>query len=213
MKNIYQTITAIMEEVAPIGKDSVNQKQGFKYRSVDAVMNALQPLFAKHKLFCVPEVLDNTREERVSKQGGILIYSIIKTKYTFFAEDGTSVSAVVVGEGMDSADKASNKALAIAFKYVCFQLFCIPTEDTAPDPDADTHKLNTIKCDKCGAVIQEQEINGALRSAEEIKANCNGMCLKCYKETIPSKKEIKNETENQNKNEKLNNEELNEVEV
>lgn len=33
-------------------------------------------------------------------------------------------------------DKATNKAMAIAYKYVCFQVFCIPTEDMS-DPDAE----------------------------------------------------------------------------
>jgi hypothetical protein len=66
-----------------------------------------------------------------------LIYSICTIKYTFYAEDGSSVSATVIGEGMDSGDKATNKAMSIAFKYACFQVFCIPTEEMK-DPDADT---------------------------------------------------------------------------
>ena len=39
---------------------------------------------------------------------------------------------------MDSGDKATNKAMAIAFKYACFQVFCIPTEEMK-DPDAESH--------------------------------------------------------------------------
>lgn len=182
--NIYQTINAIMDEVEPIGKDSWNEKQKFKYRGVDAVMNALQPLFAKHKLFCVPEVLSSIREERASKSGGNLIYSIIRTKYTFYAEDGSSVSAIVEGEGMDSADKATNKALAIAFKYACFQLFCIPTDETAPDPDKESHDLEPKKvvCDKCGAEIKGvKKKDGTIKTAEEVKEACNGLCVDCYK--------------------------------
>ncbi|MFS0844210.1 MAG: ERF family protein [Roseburia hominis] len=30
---------------------------------------------------------------------------------------------------MDSGDKATNKAMSVAFKYACFQVFCIPTEE------------------------------------------------------------------------------------
>ena len=44
---------------------------------------------------------------------------------------------MTVGEGMDSGDKATNKAMAIAFKYACFQVFCIPTEEMK-DPDEET---------------------------------------------------------------------------
>ena len=57
-------------------------------------------------------------------------------KYMFYATDGTYITATVIGEGMDSGDKASNKAMSIAYKYACFQTFCIPTEETHPEPDA-----------------------------------------------------------------------------
>jgi hypothetical protein len=88
-------------------------------------------------VFIVPEIIEQTREERTTAKGGLLIYSICKVKYTFYAEDGSSVTAVVIGEGMDSGDKATNKAMSIAFKYACFQVFCIPTEEMK-DPDADS---------------------------------------------------------------------------
>lgn len=135
--NIYESITAIMNESIAISKDSTNKQQGFKYRGIDAVMNTFYPLFAKHKVFIAPEVLEQTREERTTKSGGNLIYSILRVRYTFYAEDGTNISAVAVGEGMDSADKASNKAMAVAMKYAMFQVFCIPTEEFI-DPDSET---------------------------------------------------------------------------
>ena len=87
------------------------------------------------------------REERTTAKGGNLIYSIMKIKYTFYAEDGTSVSAVVVGEGMDSADKSSNKAMAVGMKYAMFQVFCIPTEEM-PDTDSETPPPSTPKKEK-----------------------------------------------------------------
>lgn len=136
-KNIYETISAVMEEIGAIGKDSKNQQQGFMYRGIDAVMNAINPALIKHKLFVVPEVLEQRREERHTAKGGNLIYSVCTIKYTFYAEDGSSISATVIGEGMDSGDKATNKAMSVAFKYACFQVFCIPTEEMR-DPDAET---------------------------------------------------------------------------
>lgn len=133
-KNIFETIDLIMKEVPAIGKTKQNTKQNYKFRGIDDVMNKLQPIFAKYKLFVVPDVLEQTREERKTSTGGTLLYSICKIKYTFYAEDGSHVEATVIGEGMDSGDKASNKAMAIAFKYALFQVFCIPTEELK-DPD------------------------------------------------------------------------------
>ena len=66
--NIYQAIHGVMDEVGAIGKNRKNQQQGFMYRGVDEVMNALQPAFVKHNIFVVPEVLEQTREERTTKR-------------------------------------------------------------------------------------------------------------------------------------------------
>lgn len=136
-KLIYKCIPAIMADIKHIGKDKRNTQQGFMFRGIDQVMNTMKPLLAKHGVFVVPEVIDRQREERASKNGSLLIYSILTVRHHFIALDGSEVCSVTVGEGMDAADKASNKAMAIAFKYACFQVFCIPTEEMAQDdPDA-----------------------------------------------------------------------------
>lgn len=143
MAEIYQAIIGVMSDIGVIGKEKRNTQQGFKYRGVDDVMNALQPVMVQHGLFVVPEIIDQKREERQTKNKGNLIYSVCTVRYTFYAKDGSSVQCVVIGEGMDSGDKATNKAMSIAFKYACFQVFCIPTEEMKEittkmdDPDAE----------------------------------------------------------------------------
>ena len=147
--NIHESITKIMEEIPAIGKGKTNKTQGFKYRGIDDVMNALQPLLAKNKVFIVPQILEQTREERLSNKGGNLIYSICKIKYIFYAEDGTYIEAITIGEGMDSGDKATNKAMAIAMKYALFQVFCIPTEEMGKDdPDKESHEVDKLNQEK-----------------------------------------------------------------
>jgi len=153
--NIFETISAVMNDIGAIGKTSKNTTQGFMFRGIDAVMNAINPALVKYKLFIVPEVLEQTREERQTTKGGTLIYSIVKVKYTFYAEDGSNISAVVIGEGMDSGDKATNKAMSIAFKYACFQVFCIPTEEMV-DPDKESHEVTPAKISEKDAKILEE---------------------------------------------------------
>ena len=135
-KKIYPAMIKALQEVGAIKKRKLNNQQGFLYRGVDDAMNELHGVFARCGLFCVPEVLEQTREERQTARGVNLIYSILKVRFTFYSVDGSSISSTVIGEGMDSGDKASNKALSVAFKYAVFQAFCIPTE--AVDPDATT---------------------------------------------------------------------------
>jgi len=137
---IYKKIAAILADSEAIGKERVNSQQGFRFRGIDDVYNSLHPILAKHGVFSTTTVLDERTEERQSSRGGTIIYRILKVQFTFYAEDGSFVQSIVIGEGMDSGDKASNKAMAIAHKYALLQLLAIPTED-AKDPDAESHDV------------------------------------------------------------------------
>lgn len=180
MMNIYQSITKIMEEVPSIGKTQRNKTQGFMYRGIDDVMNALQPLLAKNKVFIVPEILEQTREERTTSKGGNLIYSICEIKYKFYAEDGSSVEAITIGEGMDSGDKATNKAMAIAMKYALFQVFCIPT-DEMKDPDSETPEQSTKKSSVTDNKISEADAKKVEAMMKEMGWNVEELLQKNYK--------------------------------
>lgn len=147
---IYELIAKAMAEVGAIGKDKVNQQQGFKYRGIDQVYNSLYPVMAKYGLFITPEIIDHKREERTSTKTyngqtkvSTLLYSIITVRYTVYAPDGSFVQMTVIGEGMDSGDKATNKAMSIAMKYAMFQLFMIPTETV--DPDSECHEVDPVQ--------------------------------------------------------------------
>lgn len=133
-----------MAEMEAIGKSRKNQAQGYSFRGIDEVYNELHPILARNKVFTTTEVLDQHREERPTKSGGNMTFSVFKIKFTFFAEDGSSVSCVMIGEGSDSGDKSSNKAMAVAHKYAFVQVFSIPTvddkdpENYSPEPLART---------------------------------------------------------------------------
>lgn len=138
---IYTALSKVMEDMGAVKKAKKNtQGAGFMYRGIDDVMNALHPAMVKNHVVVVPQVLSKEREERPSKSGGLNIYSILTVSFKFFAEDGSFVEAVTVGEAMDSGDKATNKAMSIALKYACFQVLMIPTEEML-DPDSETHEV------------------------------------------------------------------------
>ena len=132
---IYKSVIDVMKKINAIGKDRKNETQHFQYRGIDDVMNELHGALSECGVFVVPEVLEENRSTGKSKSGGELYYTRLKIRFTFYAADGSSVNAVVIGEAMDSGDKASNKALSIGLKYAMLQVFCIPTEDDK-DPDA-----------------------------------------------------------------------------
>lgn len=171
-KDIYESIAAVMADIGAVGKNSKNSQQGFMFRGIDAVMNALSPALIKNKMFVVPRILNTERDERVNKNGTTLFYVRCTIEYTFYAEDGSHLEAVVIGEGMDAGDKATNKAMSIAFKYACFQVFCIPTEEMV-DPDAECHEVKPKEKKaepKAEPKTEPQVDENALINAVQLKA-------------------------------------------
>lgn len=141
---VYNSIASVQAEMAAIGitKDKKNTQQGYNFRGIDDVYNALAPLLAKHKLCIIPFVLHREVIERTTKSGGVLFYVVVECEFHFVsAVDGSKHIAKTYGEAMDSGDKATNKAMSAAYKYAAFQTFCIPVD--VVDADSETH--NDIK--------------------------------------------------------------------
>lgn len=142
---VYQAINAVQATLAATGitKDRKNQQQGYSFRGIDDVYNALSPLLAKSGLCILPRVLSRECVERQTAKGGTLFYVTVEAEFDFVcAEDGSRHTVKTYGEAMDSADKATNKAMSAAYKYAALQAFAIPTEG---DNDAENtqHDLSS----------------------------------------------------------------------
>ena len=142
--HVALAIKAIMKEVRKdgIAKDSKNTQQNFNFRGIDAVLNVLSGMLPEADLIIIPRVISRTQVERVTAKGGALFFSTVEADYTFQSTlDGSEkVVGPFYGEAMDSADKATNKAMSAAYKYMAIQTFCIPTEGDN-DADATTHEV------------------------------------------------------------------------
>lgn len=141
---VYKAINEVAAELAQSGisKDRKNVQQGFMFRGIDSVYNHLAPILAKHKLCILPRIISRSVVERVTQKGGALFYVTVEAEFDFVsALDGSKHTVKTFGEAMDSGDKATNKAMSVAYKYAAFQSFCIPTEETSADPDAETHQV------------------------------------------------------------------------
>lgn len=141
---VYKAISAIIGEMATqgIGKDSKNKSQGWQFRGIDAVYNALAPLLAKYELMILPRIKNRTVSEKLTKNGGTVFYVTVDAEFDFVsAKDGSKHTVQTIGEAMDSGDKATNKAMSIALKYAAFQSFFIPTEITLMDADGESYTV------------------------------------------------------------------------
>lgn len=155
-KLIYKKMSEIMRDIGPITKDQKNDMQNFKFRGVDQFINALHPVLVKHQVFMVPECVSESHEirdvERNNGKRGVDKHAHVMMRYHFFAEDGSSITVgPVPGEGLDSGDKATNKALSSALKYMLIQTYNIPTQDLV-DGDSESPEMSTFKTNKSASV-------------------------------------------------------------
>jgi hypothetical protein len=127
---IHGKMAEILAELPAIGKSERNTQQDFMFRGHDQVLNALNPLLAKHGVFATPTVLERVTAQRQTRSGGVMYEVNLHVSYTFYASDGSSISASAWGEGTDSGDKSTNKAMTMAFKNVLNQVFAINTQET-----------------------------------------------------------------------------------
>lgn len=136
-----------------LGKTGVNQQQGFNFRGIDQLYNVLSTYLVDADLMIIPSVIEQRSEMHASKAGAPLMFSIMRVSYQFVSLVDGSYHTVgpFVGEAMDSGDKASNKAMSAAYKYMAIQTFCIPTIGN-DDSDADSPELGQAPAQK-----QDQE--------------------------------------------------------
>lgn len=141
---VYAAINDVQAALAKkgIGKGRRNDQQNYAFRGIDDVYNVLSPLLAAHKLSILPRVLSRQLTERQARGGGALFSVALEVEFDIVCStDGSKHTVKVYGEAMDSADKATNKAMSAAYKYAAFMTFAIPVVGETLDADAKDHKV------------------------------------------------------------------------
>lgn len=142
-EHVYKAWAAVSAELSTIGvgKDGFNDQQRYRFRAIDDVFDALSPAMAKHKLMVVVRVEDCALSDAgKTSKGTAQTRALVTAHYTLVSGvDGSTVEGFVFrGEGVDSGDKAVNKAMSAAYKYFAFQTFTIPLRGAMADGDNDS---------------------------------------------------------------------------
>lgn len=175
-----------MADVGAIGKNGRNEYDGYNFRSIDDVYSRLQPALAKNGVFFVPQVLETFEDKYTNQKGTPQVRVKLKVKYTIYGDDGSSIESVVEGEAIDRSDKATNKALTAALKYMLIQVFCIAVEG---QDDADKESLEVApektevkKSSNSNPFFdkRKQEIDQLVSACSKFKVSKNDI-LKRYK--------------------------------
>ena len=167
---VYTAIGMVQGALATtgIGKGRRNEQQGYAFRGVDDIYNAVARLLSTHGLCILPRCTERTVVERTNAKGTALFYVTVRAEFDFVsAADGSRHTVVTYGEAMDSGDKATNKAMSAAYKYALLQTFAIPTEGDN-DADATTHEVQPMN-ERLLNVLQELR-DAAINGTEALKA-------------------------------------------
>ena len=174
---VYAAINAVQDAMAKegIAKKNRNSSQGYNFRGIDDVFAALSPHLSTFKLCILPRVMERTVVEKETKNGGALFYTSLMMEFDFVAvSDGSKHTVCMAGEAMDSGDKSTNKAMSAAYKYACFQVFCIPTEGDN-DADAHTHEpkatVKQPKAEPLGETVPSLATDDQLTALKTFYAN------------------------------------------
>jgi len=141
---IQESLVEVMREISHVGKKERNQAQGFNFRGIDAVVNAVGPALRKHSVVVAPTILSaDYSTVEVGKNRTPMREATLLVKYTFYDSQGDSLEAVAPGEALDSGDKATAKAMSVAFRTCLLQTLALPTDEK--DPDADSYERATTE--------------------------------------------------------------------
>lgn len=143
--HVYQAIEDIAKEFALTGIDKTHEtdNKSFKFRGIDDVMQALSGLQIKYKLRIMPDYSEAHSWTGVTSKGYPINYTRVKGVFAFVSTvDGSTHPVSTFGEAGDSGDKATAKAMSIAYKYAATLCFCIPLKGAMPDPDQNTYEFN-----------------------------------------------------------------------
>ena len=133
---VHAAWTAVMADVQAIAKGDRNQAQGFSFRGIDSVMNAVGPALRSHGVTIIPQQVEGQRGRVQTARGREAVEVVVKVTYMVIGPAGDSFVGVSFGEAMDLGDKATAKAMSVAYRTFLLQALTIPTHE--PDPDSET---------------------------------------------------------------------------
>lgn len=194
--NIYEKIAAIMSDVQYLAKDDRVQfnQTDYKALSEEKVTSILRAEMLKHKLVVFPVQQTSSRQGNISHVD--VVYRIVNVE-----SPDEFIEVASCGDGADTQDKGSGKAMTYAFKYMWLRTFALPTGEDSDkianaqiEADVAANKADKpILCEDCGQPINgTKKRDGTLLYPEDIAAGTKSrygkvLCVGCGKKARKAK--------------------------
>lgn len=188
--NIYEKISAIMREIQYLAKDDMVEFGSTRYKALseEKVTTVMREQLLKHNLVVYPI------SQTASRVGNIthvdVVYRLVNVE-----DPGEYIEIASCGDGADSQDKGSGKAMTYAFKYMWLRTFALPTGedpdkissaelDEKPGPRIPPEGDAPVHCAACGVRLSDywdgQQLIKAAGLGERSRAKYGKcLCVKC----------------------------------
>jgi hypothetical protein len=125
----------VMGEVRGIAKGSTygTGSTSYRFRGVDAALNAFGPACRLHGVLVLPVKTDASYRDVKTSGGKPSRECTVTVTYRIIGPTGDHIEVQSVGESMDSADKGTAKALSTSLRSLLLLGGLVPTNDTDPD--------------------------------------------------------------------------------
>lgn len=200
--NIYGKISAIMQDVQYLAKDDHVSfgSTSYKALSEEKVTSIMRAELLKHRLVVFPI-------EQTSSRAGNITHVDVKYRLLNVENPDEFIDIVSCGDGADTQDKGSGKAMTYAYKYMWLRTFALPTgedpdkissaelddidkrrEEAAgkPGPRIPPESDEPVKCESCKLRISDyfdgKDLIKAYQLAERSRRMYGrALCVKCAK--------------------------------
>lgn len=158
--NIYEKIRQIMSNVEYIQKDDHVQFKTTNYKALseEKITSIMHHQFVNQGLIVFPI------EQSWTRMGDI---THVDVKYRIVNSENPEefIEVVSCGDGADTQDKGSGKAMTYAFKYMWLRTFAIPTGE---DPDKmSNEEIEAAKAKTEAAKKAQEEARGKVKVTED----------------------------------------------
>ena len=180
-KNIFQKMSAITQEISTVAKNLQVGEGKSQYKAVGEadVLAAVKPVEARHGVYSYPysrEIVESGEMVATTKYGERKsLYLRLKTVYRFVNMENPDeyIDITTYGDGVDTQDKATGKAMTYSDKYALLKAYKIQTGD---DPDQNASEtLNSVN-------RRDHAIDRTGPPAYPAKAEMLGVIAKAYPE-------------------------------
>lgn len=186
--NIYEKLSLITAEIGVVEKNlevPTGNKKSYKAVSERDVLDAVKPIEAKYRVYSYPcsrQIIDRDVLIKESEYDGKVtrtnsLFMRVETVYRFVNLDNPAeyIETTVYGDGIDTGDKATGKAMTYADKYALMKAYKLSTGD---DPDKEASPENGYEKKEPKATAKQITMVEDLYTDAEIESICNKAKIK-----------------------------------